>query len=271
MRASNRVVVTDLDGCLLDRDYSYDAAQPALDALERTGMPLILCSSKTRSEMEAIASELRLVDPMIVENGGAIVFPPGSLDRDVPGATIEGDTRVLGLGIARSVLVSTLRDLADRTAVRVRGFADMSPAEVGELTGLAPEAAERALQRQYDEPFIVESEEALRALMAAAAVQGLQISHGGRFHHLTGGCDKGLAVRTLIAHYRRTGRHPRSIGLGDAETDLSLLKSVDRPIIVPRPDGTADPVLAAHLPGAAVAPAPGPAGWNRAVLDALRE
>ena len=55
------VVFTDLDGTLLDHEtYSCSPAQEALDLLERKRIPLILCSSKTRAEIELIQLDLRL-------------------------------------------------------------------------------------------------------------------------------------------------------------------------------------------------------------------
>lgn len=271
--AQDLLVVTDLDGCLLDsRTYSYEAARPALAALARARCPLVLCSGKTRAEMELLARTLGLAHPFVVENGGALVFPPGSFAGDVPGARQEGDTRILALGAPRPRLITSLVELAGQCGVRVRGFAQFSAQELGTLTGLSGAAASLALQREFDEPFLIEGGEAeLRALDAAAAGRGLQVSHGGRFHHLMGGSDKGRAVRSLMALYQRAGREFRSAGLGDAETDLSLLQAVDRPVIVPRGDGSLDPALAVRLPQAERAPGPGPAGWNAAVLAILEE
>lgn len=261
------LVVTDLDGCLLDADtYAYDAARPALAELARGQTPLVLCSGKTRAEMHALVRDLALVHPFIVENGGAIVFPADSFDGEVPGARVVGDQRMLALGAPRETLVAALREMAAETGVSVRGFADLTPREVQELTGLSGPAALLALQREYDEPFLVQEPADVGTLAQAAQARGLQLSHGGRFHHLMGGSDKGLAVRTLLALYRRAGRDLRSAGLGDAETDLPLLRAVERPIVVPRRDGTLDPALASELPGAERAPGPGPTGWNAAVL-----
>jgi hypothetical protein len=48
-----------------------------------------------------------------------------------------------------------------------------------------------------------------------------------------------------------------------------MLERVDRPIVIPRSSGAIDNVLAARLPQAERAPAPGPAGWNAAVLAVL--
>jgi mannosyl-3-phosphoglycerate phosphatase len=267
--ASDLVVITDLDGCLLDAvTYSYEAARPALAELARAGVPLVLCSGKTRAELQLLARELDLAHPFIVENGGAIVFPPGSFHA-VAGARMANGGQVLPLGTPRVRLTLQLREIAAAAGVRARGFADMSREELQELTGLSAAAAALALQREYDEPFVLEDETAVAALERAAAARGLQLSHGGRFHHLMGSSDKGLAARKLLSLYRQAGGGRRAAALGDAETDLPLLRSVERPIVVPRSDGLPDPVLASHLRGAECAPAPGPEGWNEAVLALL--
>ena len=47
------IVFTDLDGTLLHpRTYSFEAAMPALKLIKEKDVPLILCSSKTRAEIE---------------------------------------------------------------------------------------------------------------------------------------------------------------------------------------------------------------------------
>jgi mannosyl-3-phosphoglycerate phosphatase len=259
------IVFTDLDGCLLDaRDYSFDAARPALDALRAAGIPLVLCSSKTRAEMEPLARRLGLATPLIVESGGAVVVPEG----DEGG----GESRLLfPLGVPRRALLSALPELAREAGVAVRAFSEMSAAEIAGLTGLGPDDAARALEREFDEPFVVLGtggrDLALDArLDAAARRHGLRVRHGGRLHHLSGPADKGHGVRAVLRLHADAPH--ASVGLGDAATDLPLLSAVDRPILVPGERGI-DPALATELPEAEVAPAPGPAGWNAAVLAVL--
>ncbi len=264
------LVVTDLDGCLLDPEtYDHSAAGPALAALARRRHPVVLCSGKTRAEMEVLSRELGLIAPFIVENGGAIVFPEGAAPAEIPGAVEQDGARVLSLGAPRAMLVQALAEIASEARVDVRGFASLSAGEVAALTGLSEAAAHLALRREYDEPFVMERSDALPALARAAAARGFRLSHGGRFYHLGGDIDKGVAVRTLLALYQRSGQHVYSVGLGDAGTDVSLLLAVDRPIVVPRADGSLDPALAAKLPNAARAPRPGPEGWNEAILAVL--
>ena len=73
MTPSGLIVITDLDGTLLDeKSYSYQASLPAIQRLKSAGIPLVLCSSKTYSEILPLWRELDLKDPFIVENGGAI-------------------------------------------------------------------------------------------------------------------------------------------------------------------------------------------------------
>jgi predicted mannosyl-3-phosphoglycerate phosphatase (HAD superfamily) len=95
------------------------------------------------------------------------------------------------------------------------------------------------------------------------------VVRGGRFHHLTGATDKGEALSLLLDLLAAEGRRYRTVGVGDSGNDLAMLERVDRPIIIPRPSGAIDEVLAARLPRAERAPAPGPAGWNSAVLAVL--
>jgi mannosyl-3-phosphoglycerate phosphatase len=255
-------VVTDLDGSLLDEaDNCCDGAREALDALTAAGVRLVLASSKTRAEIEHLAP---LVGAMpaafIVENGGAIVIPSGFPGED--GAPSAGRTVVVELGLGRTVLLSHLAAIATETGAGVRGLA-----ETASLTGLPEPLARLARDRHYDEPFLVNSPSAVPAIEAAANRRGLQITHGGRWHHLTGPTDKGAALEVLRQRFGAAGR-PVTIGLGDAANDLSFLRIVDRPIVIPRSSGV-DPALASSLPHAERAPAPGPPGWNAAILSVL--
>jgi mannosyl-3-phosphoglycerate phosphatase len=268
------LVATDLDGTLLDREtYDFAPARPALDELRRRGVPLVLVSSKTRAEMEPLADAIGATGPLVVENGGAVVAPREAVAGWPPWERAGGDRAVLVLGVRRERLLAELPAVAREAGARVRPFASMSVAEVAALTGLREEQAALAMRREHDEPFVVEDppgrDPALDArLDRAARHRGLRVTQGGRVHHLTGPFDKGQALRALL-HAWPGGVGGEVVGLGDAENDLALLLEVDRPIVVPRPDGSVDPALAARLPAAERAPGPGPAGWSEAVLAAL--
>jgi len=71
--------------------------------------------------------------------------------------------------------------------------------------------------------------------------------------------------------YRASGEtRVRTIGLGDSGNDLPMLRVVDRPILMPKPDGSFDDEVTAALPHIRRFTEPGPVGWGRAVLAALQ-
>lgn len=266
MGGSLPIIFTDLDGTLLDDDYGFGEAEPALAEIRRRGIPLIPCTSKTRDEVERLRRRLGLGDPFIVENGAACYIPEGWRGIPLPPGPREAGCRVIHTGAPYERL---RRFLAERgRGFGARGFGDAGVEEIARRTGLSVEEAELARRRGFSEPFWFEGPERTAELAAAAARCGLAVTRGGRFHHLVGaGVDKGAAVRrlvSLIAPHLPAPLH--TIGLGDGENDLSLLAAVDRPVLLPRPEGGFVPC---DLPGVLHEPRRGARGWNAAVLRLL--
>jgi mannosyl-3-phosphoglycerate phosphatase len=263
------VVFSDLDGCLLDRrTYSAEAARPAVEALAEAGVPLVFCTSQTRSEVEHHRRLLGNDDPFVVENGGALFIPRGYFPFPHALTRTEGRYTVVELGVRYEQLVRLFQDLRRTTGLPLRGFSDMTVAEVAAVTGLTPEAAARAKARDYDEPFagdLTPIEEGV--LIEEARSRGLTISRGGRFFHLMGGHSKGLAAELLIRLFRTRWRSIPVVALGEGANDLSLLLLADHPVVIPRDWGVVDPAF--RHGDWHVAPAPGPWGWKLEVLRLL--
>lgn len=266
------VVFTDLDGTLLDHaTYDFTAALPALRAAERVGVILVLCSSKTRTEMLAVQERLGVRGPCIPENGGAVLLVGGG-----PLAARFPD-RVDGLpakvfGTAYPELRAVLETLRRRFGCRVTGFGDVDEQTVASWTGLPLERARLARQRDFDEPFLwePEPEPGLRAAVETwLAARDLRLTRGGRFWHLMGASDKGRAVRWLLdAMAARWGLAPPSLALGDSENDLPMLAEAGRGVLVERPGGGH---LEPRPAGIGTVSGIGPAGWARAVFDWLQD
>ena len=263
------VVFTDLDATLLDHaTYSFEPARPALDALDAAGVPVVLCTSKTKAETECWRRALGNAHPFVVENGGAIFVPEGYFGAGTIYDRTEGGYGVLEFGCPYATLRRAFETIRDATGLPLRGFGDMTVDEIARRCGFSREYAELAAQREYDEPFIGADHVFFGAVVREAAAAGLRIVSGGRFHHLVGGNDKGRAVRTLRRLFDAAWPKVRAIGLGDSPNDEPMLREVDVPILIRRPDGGhADSV---HLPGLSIAPYSGPEGWREAVLAIFR-
>jgi mannosyl-3-phosphoglycerate phosphatase len=264
---SRLVVFSDVDGSLLDSEtYSFEAASRALRELALRKVPLVLCSSKTRSELARLRRRLRNRHPFIVENGGGIVIPAGYFGRH--------KAQRIDLGRPYPEITAALDSLAEESGIQVRGFHHLTAREVSEKTGLPLEDARLARKREYDEPFffVRERAEDRSRFLRLARRRGFDVAKGGRFWHFFSGSDKGAAVRRLMSLYRRKAGVWRSAALGDAANDLPMLHAVDRAVLLPAPDGTFDRALLRRLtPTAVKGSAPGPEGWNEAVLSLLAQ
>jgi mannosyl-3-phosphoglycerate phosphatase len=265
-----RLVVSGIDGGLLDAlTRDYDPARPAIAALAHLGVPLVLCSARTRAEVAFVSRIFGLGAPMIVENGALLLVPAGHLREGVPGGERDGEWHAIRQGPPRETLRLALEEITAAAAVRVRFLSEMTSAERLRQGTLASLLGPTPAAREYTEPFLLEREDDQETLARAAEARGFHLARGQSFWHLCGGADKGLAVRTLLALYEREGRAPEAIGLGCWQVDLPMLRAVQRPIVLPGPESRVEPTLAAGVPRAERAWQGGPRGWNDAVLAAL--
>lgn len=262
----NTIIFTDLDGTLLHPEtYSFEPARQALDLIKSRNIPLILCSSKTRSELELYAGRLNIAHPYISENGGGIVVPKNYFSPEFSGE-IRGDRIMMTVGLPYSRIRKEFIELRTRLGLPVRGFGDMDVEEVAALTGLPREEAVLARQRDFSEPFIFpESED--KFFLRAAQERGLQWTRG-RLYCLMGDHDKGGAVRLLKKAYENEHGRIISIGVGDALNDVALLQEVDIPILVQKQDRTYE--RSVSVAGLVLAEGIGPEGWNSALLALLK-
>ena len=247
------VLFTDLDGTLLDADtYLFDPARPGLEALRDAGVPVIVATSKTRAEMAPIRKSLGLEGPYIVENGGAVVEP-------------DGEVRILGATAAK--LLRGYARLKDRAGGGLRGFHEMSDAELSAESRLSSDEASRARTREFDLPFSLlgNAGDGLAELEAEARKLGLRISRGGRYYHLHGPSDKGKALRLVMRRWR--GR--RAAAVGDTSNDLPMLKAAAKAFAVQTREGRHDPDLVSGVPGIRLIDRRGPEGWAIAVEELL--
>ena len=255
------IIFTDIDGTLIDFDtYSAVETQGVVHKLTRKGIPVILCSSKTRQEQEDYRQIFQLNAPFIVENGSAIFIPWGTFDFEIPFQRRIEPYGVLELGIPAAVILEALRAIRKQTNLALKTYQDLSLTEVCSLTGLSPAQAEAARQREYSATILTPLPPRDKArLTAALAGVGLQLLAGGRFHTITAAAsDKGKAVVQLAACFRQKFGNILTVGLGDSANDQSMLASVDCPYLVQNPNVSWEAV-----PNVERVAAIGPKGWRR--------
>lgn len=253
------VVFTDLDGTLLDHDsYSFEAALPALEALAAARIPVVPVTSKTLAELEPLMAALNLSGAAIAENGAVIKLADGRIDR----------------ATTRQEIMAVVAALPDEVRRAMRCFSDMSVVDIAAATGLSPDAAALAAQREASEPFLwrgatTPEDAGLRSLDTAldTAVEeaGFCLTQGGRFHHIIPPRDKADAIALLLAE-----QNPRPVvwALGDGPNDIAMLLAADRgALIANRHIDTQK-----HLPpghNLYISAKTGPQGWRDAIATFL--
>lgn len=266
------LVVTDLDGSFLNHDYTWSSAKPALAKLKALGIPLVLNSSKTVSEMKDLADELGVRSPIVAENGGLIAIPEASglIDGDVSGNRSGGYFIEIN-GLSRDFIVLQAHELRENYGYDFAGFSDWPASLVVERTGLSLTAAQRAKSRFATEPIIWSDTEARRAEFEASLLKKqIRVLRGGRFLHLMGMADKADGTAAALKLYQKAEPDVNwvVVALGDSANDQAMLEAADIAVVIPHEDG---PHIEPHAPRVVHAPFPASKGWNAALLSIIDE
>lgn len=254
---SKLIIFTDLDGTLLNHNtYDYEVVLPMFDRLKRLGIPVVLNSSKTLSELEEWKSKLKLDTPVIAENGGVMT---------VPATSSQAAEKVL-IGHPYKDIRSYIKHLRKRHDWQFEGFGDWTLSQVMNHTGLHHKEALLATEREVTEPiFWQDSEENLQRFKEALAEEHLTLKKGGRFYHVMGKHDKADAMHFLVnKEYFSCGRDCVVMALGDSDNDIAMLNYADIPIVISNPAGKG-----IEIPSAIYTDAEAPHGWIEAVEAVL--
>lgn len=262
---SKLLIFTDLDGCLLDHhDYSFEPAAALLQKLNALHIPVIPATSKTESEVLHLRQSINNTAPFIIENGAAVYIPydyfpeqPDDVD-EIEGFWVKTFTEPRQHWTSLIAQTSINRD-------KFQTFSESSVSDIVELTGLTHDAAVRASNRQYGEPVAWHgSPEEKQKFISELQQLGASVMQGGRFLHVSGNCDKGIALSWLADQYKKAFHAPiLSIAIGDSQNDVSMLEVANIAVLIPSPahtllrlDKPQHFYNASHL---------GPHGWTESV------
>ncbi len=266
------IIFTDLDGTLLDQEtYSFKQALPALEVIQRKGIPLILSSSKTRAEIEVYRRELRNDHPFISENGGAIFIPKEYFSFQFPYDRELDGYAVLELGTSYLQIIEVLKSIKRETGVQIIGFSGLTEEELTSLCGLSLEESKFAKKREYDEPFMIKGgEKEIETVKKEIKRRGMGYTWGGRFHHIFGKNNKGKAVEILKGLYKRQFFIITTAAIGNSLNDLPMLLAVDHPVFL-KIAGAPLPEVLSFKKKVRVIDGIGPKAWNFAMLEVMKE
>lgn len=267
------IVFTDLDGTLIDfNTYSAELTKPRINQLLSDGVPVVFCSSKTRTEQQALMQTIGIDTLGIVENGSGIYVPAGNDTFHHHSATVLPDgSQLIEFGHSSVRIREAIHSVSNTLGVELAPYSSMSDREIASLTGLTLEAAARARERDFSETLTARLEPSQwLEVQSEFAQYDLQCLCGGRFYTVTAQhCNKGTALRATVAaasSSQAEGPELRSIAIGDSFNDIDMLVAAELAYLVQQPDGSWHDI---ELPGLHRVPGIGPAGWLMAMNHAL--
>ena len=265
------LIFTDLDATLLNHDYTWSEAQPALDLIRERQIPLILNSSKTLAEMHAIAQALEITTPIIAENGGQIAIPQDA-DISLSGASAHPSLPYLvkTQSPSRADILSYVHQLRTEKGYLFSGFADWDIDQVCQHTGLDEASAKLSSDRYVTEPILWnDSEENFQKFAADLKTINARALRGGRFIHLMGPADKAGGMNRVTELYQQAfpENDYQRIALGDSPNDAQMVNAADIAVIIPY--GDEGHRIKSHAPQVILANLSAAAGWNESILSIL--
>jgi mannosyl-3-phosphoglycerate phosphatase len=230
------VVFSDVDGVLSHpHAHSCNEAARALQRLRREDVPLALCSSHTRAEVEWLQQELGIRHPFVCESGGAAFVPAGYFEFAVPGARDLAGYQAVEFGRPYAEIAGTLHRTAQRLRIEIVGFGDMSVEDVARDCRLPLLQARLSKLREYGERFrVLDAAEATRSrLFRALKAARLRCVAGERYDQVGASVDNSIGVGVLLGLYKRACGPVLTVGLVDELADDGALLFVNRRVIVP--------------------------------------
>ena len=213
-------IVSDVDGTLMDHSYDLTPAKETINWLQRLRIPVILCTSKTKSEVKIIRDDLNLKDPYIVENGGAIY-----------GEYLDGREWEIILGKSYDVLEGILNNFSKNINFKLRPLNTLSDDEATKLTGLEGESLNLMRDRHWSMPFLNPPDTFDEELKRLCDVYDVDIFRGNRMSHLLSkNSNKGIAIKKLLN--KNKNLNAQIIGLGDSPNDFPLLINSNYKIVI---------------------------------------
>jgi len=213
-------IVSDVDGTLMDHFYDLTPAKETIIWLKKLGIPVILCTSKTKSEVKIIRDDLNLKDPYIVENGGAIY-----------GEDSDGKEWKIILGKSYKVLEKILNNLSEKINFNLRPLNTLSDDEATNLTGLKGESLNLMRDRHWSMPFLNPPDTFDEDLKRLCEIYDVDIFRGNRMSHLLSkNSNKGIAIKKLLN--KNKNLNVQIIGIGDSPNDLPLLINSNYKIVI---------------------------------------
>ena len=227
MRKKKILIFTDLDGSLLDKEtFKFDVIKDYFKELVRNGIIIIPNSSKTEAELLDFNEQNNLDLSFITENGSSI-HGLNKIHHNLPDKIIISRT------------IDEIRNIYEENISldfenKITHILELEREKQQEILGLPLDKIKLAIKRDHSLPIKfngteIEKNEFTKILKNS----GLTIQTGGRIMNVCDNVDKSKAVSKVLQLIRKQlDDEIITIGVGDNENDIEMIKQTDYPCLV---------------------------------------
>lgn len=259
------IIFTGLDGMLLcGNELDYQPIESVVNQLKQNNIPLIPVTTRTRAEVEELLTKFKLMTPFVVEDGSGIFLPPDNPNFTIPETNIVDNYHLHQLGCTYTEARAALKVVQEEINKILRGFGDLDEENIQSLINGSISAVRNAKAREFSEYFLTPNRLEIKKLQEVAQEYGFRIFPGDNLSLIMGqGASNNQAIQWLSRNYQTTtDKQLQTIGFGCTEQDLTMLETVDIPVIIPTDKGV-DPCFSDK--DWQVAPSTGTFGWIESV------
>jgi len=158
-----------------------------------------------------------------------------------------------------------LKRVQKETGIKIVGFGDMSIEEITRETALNLRLAEFIKQREYSEIIKIEgNRKEIESVLKKIKESGLSYTTRGKLYEIKSGNDEGKAVQVLAALFKMNFGDVSTMGIGDDESNMAMLATVDLPVLV---QGQGNRWRKVRVKNIKKIKGIGPKGWSKAIKE----
>ena len=224
-----RIIFSDLDGSFLNEDnFAYGNNVELVRKLLKENNFIVFNSSKTFIEIKEFLDNINIDLPFICENGGGIyatkdILPKNHQYRDRFCIVSESER-------IKNNTKFNLEEIKKIFSSKIMFLKDLSIEEQIKLSGLDKKSLLSAMNREFTEIVVMNScENVQKDFVTYLNLRNLNISKGGRFHHISSKFNKGQAMLRLVNEFKKYYSNVEfiTIAIGDSNNDLEMLNAAD--------------------------------------------
>ena len=257
------LIFTDLDGSLLDKEtFKFDIIKDYFKELVRNGIIIIPNSSKTEAELLDFNEENNLDLSFIAENGSSI-HRLNKIHQNLPDKIIISRT------------IDEIRNIYEENISldfenKITHILELEREKQQKILGLPLDKIKLAIKRDHSIPIKFNGTESEKnEFTKILKNSGLTIQTGGRIMNVCDNVNKSKAMsRALQLIRKQLDDEIITIGVGDNENDIEMIKQTDYPCLVKNEDFDSSLI---NIDNLIKSDEPSPKGWSDVIKTALQK